>query len=98
MLALGGNELVDSPVAGGANILPELGPDGTSTVAGGRGHVDKDGTLVGGGNDIVASGARIVMPLKGELVTRLNAEPPGSLNVVHVTGHGGGSQVLDGAS
>lgn len=44
--ALGGNELVDTPIGGGASILPELDPDRPGGAVG-RSNVDKDGTLMG---------------------------------------------------
>lgn len=47
VLALGGNELVDTPVGGASTVFPELDPDGAGAVAGGRSHVDHDWALVG---------------------------------------------------
>ena len=86
-------ELVNSPLAVAVAILPDLGPrKGRASLA----SVDHDGTLVGGGDDVVRGLVVVVVPLESDLVTTLDGDGLGSLDTSDVAGHGGGSDVGDG--
>jgi hypothetical protein len=95
-LALGLDELVNSPLLAIVTILGNLGPDSTSTVVLGVGsNVGDDGTLVRAVNDVVAT--VVVVPLEGELVTGSSLdELGGSLATVDVADEVGAGEVLDG--
>lgn len=92
----GSDQTVNSPVAGGNSVLPELNPDGTSTVGGSRGSVDGNTTLVGRGDNVVRSVGRVVVPLEGDGVSGVDGVPLRGLGVVDVADHGGTGQVLNG--
>lgn len=96
-LALGSDELVNSPLGAIVAILGDLGPDGTGAIARGvGGNVGDDGALVGRGDDVVA--AVVVVPLDGELVTGSGSdEVADGSAAVDVAGKVSAGQVLDGA-
>lgn len=83
MLARIGNEGIDGPCSAGETRLGELGPDGASSVGGGRCNVDCDRPLVAPINDIVGTG--VVVPFEGNLVTRSNWDTGRALSVGNVT-------------
>lgn len=95
-LALGLDELVNSPLTAIVTVLSDLGPDSTSAVVLGVGsNVGDDGTLVAAINDIIST--VIVVPLEGELVTGGSLDELGSrLATVDVADEVGAGEVLDG--
>lgn len=92
MLAPVGNEGIDGPCSAGETRLGELGPDGASSVGGGRSNVDCDRPLVAGSNDIV--GTVVVVPFEGNLVTRGNWDAGRALSVGNVTDDIGARYIL----
>jgi hypothetical protein len=98
VLALVGDEVLNSPLAVGKTISRDLGPDGTLTVGLGRGNVDHDGALVRGSDGLISitrDGSRVVVvPLEGDLRVTGNLKGIGSLDTT-VAGHEVGADIQD---
>ena len=93
-----GNEVVNTPLATGKTVLPDLGPDSALTVGVGLGDVDHDGTLVRGSNGLVtvtSGNGVVVVPLHADLGASSNLDlVSGSLATV--ADHGSGGDIEDG--
>ena len=98
VLALVGDEVLNSPLAVGKTISGELGPDGTLTVRLSRGNVDHDGALVRGSDGLISvtrdGGRVVVVPLEGDLGVTGNLKGIGSLGTT-VAGHELGGDIQD---
>lgn len=88
---------VNGPGAIGVAILGNLDPTVASSALLSRGHVDHDGTFVGGSDDVVRIAAGVVVPLEGDLVTGLDLKGLSGSLVVNVAGHVLGGDIGDGA-
>ena len=68
VLAGGGAEALDGPLAVAEAVFGELDPAVAGGAGGGGSDVDEDGAVVRGVDDLVAGGAGFVVPFEGELV------------------------------
>lgn len=93
VLALVGEQPVDSPLASTVSVRGDLQPNIASTVGASRCDVDHDWTLVRRRNDIIL--AAVVIPFESELVTRLDVHSPRDDTVVDIAGNRAGLEILE---